>query len=186
MKSNFIEREAVATGHTLEEFRNAVKAVEKKYISYHNGDERYTEENDELDYNLKLPPWVCQIYIRPPPEEHIQKMEIHRINEDLGTHKRYYDDEGNQISRKLMKKLRRIHRRPKKLEGAHERNPDSCKNCGNPIGFKCTYKLCKTCCKDKCFYEVLDCKGHKFLFKTKIERRQKDVPSNNKLEMDLI
>lgn len=34
-------------------------------------------------------------------------------------------------------------------------------------GFKCGYKLCKKCCRDKCFTGNLDCEGHRILVKTR-------------------
>lgn len=34
-------------------------------------------------------------------------------------------------------------------------------------GSKCTYQLCKKCCRNKCFIENLDCPGHRILVKTR-------------------
>lgn len=47
--------------------------------------------------------------------------------------KRHYEDaEGNKISRKKMKKLRRINRRPEKQE-QFKRNTEKCSACVNPL-----------------------------------------------------
>lgn len=34
-------------------------------------------------------------------------------------------------------------------------------------GLKCEYKLCKKCCRSKCYLEIADCPGHRILIKTK-------------------
>lgn len=34
-------------------------------------------------------------------------------------------------------------------------------------GFKCEYKLCRQCCRSKCYIENLDCVGHRNLTKTR-------------------
>lgn len=34
-------------------------------------------------------------------------------------------------------------------------------------GFKCEYKLCRQCCRNKCYIENLDCAGHRNLTKTR-------------------
>lgn len=49
--------------------------------------------------------------------------------------KRHYeDDEGNEITRKRMKKLRRISRRPEKNKDVQvKRGSDKCSNCANTL-----------------------------------------------------
>lgn len=94
----------------------------------------------EGDYNLRLPPWICQPYIRMKPEEHIKLVaEKQRIAEDPERQKtEYFDAEGQQISRKMMKKLRRQSRRPngKGMRCKAERVLPLCRNtedCVNPM-----------------------------------------------------
>lgn len=188
LPSNFKIREKIAIAHTLVDFRSAVMEIKEKYQPYHEGTLKYEEEiyrkdkdlddtqeeSETLDYNLKIPPWICHSYVRAPPEEHKRKMERHEAKAaDPNTVKRqFFDVDGNEISRKRMKKLRRASRRPEtKPNGKHDRCEVLCGKCQQPKGLKCD--LCKPCCRDRCSAENLDCEGHKFMIKTKREKRSK-------------
>ncbi|XP_037906286.1 tRNA-dihydrouridine(16/17) synthase [NAD(P)(+)]-like [Hermetia illucens] len=183
LKPNAEIREALAVAREMPQFRFVVKELRDKYEPYHDGKLTYSPEevdpsiatNSEIDYNLSLPPWLCQPYIRPAPEEHKKIIEEKvRKAEDPNTIKRqYFDNEGNEISRKKMKKLRRKNRRPAKPEGIPERRIEACVQCGNPLGLKCNFKLCRTCCRDKCYIGNFDCPGHKLLIKTRREKAKK-------------
>ncbi|RLU16426.1 hypothetical protein DMN91_010494 [Ooceraea biroi] len=114
------------------------------------------------DYNLELPPWLCQPYVRELPQEHAQKLQ-----EGTPQKREYRDEDGNEISRKRSKKLKRIARRPNRATAVPKRSSDRCHDCPNPLGFKCEYKLCRQCCRNKCYIENLDCPGHRNLTKTR-------------------
>uniref|UniRef100_A0A2M4CGT1 tRNA-dihydrouridine(16/17) synthase [NAD(P)(+)]-like n=1 Tax=Anopheles darlingi TaxID=43151 RepID=A0A2M4CGT1_ANODA len=252
LKSNTALREELAVCRSVAEFRAVVVELKKRYQPYHDGLLKWTGEEEEPtkqseddvggdestkeesssqpappDYNLRLPPWLCQPYIRIPPEAHRQKLaEARRLAEDPTREKRqFFDVHGNEISRKRMKKMRRVQRRPKNRnrnaqkrdnhpvsnEGEEE-NADGeddqpedieaeedqignqvrlkisiaemnrrrrrsfdelCKNvvtCTNPMGLKCEHRLCKTCCRSKCYREDLDCPGHKIRIKSRRDK----------------
>lgn len=145
LKRNSEVREAIATSHAVAEFRKCVDALKTIFEPYHEGKEVFTEDPDgettkERDFNLRLPPWICQPYIRMEPEEHIKLVaEKQRIADDPERLKKeYFDDEGQQISRKMMKKLRRSSRRPnpKGMRCKAERVLPLCSNsveCVNPM-----------------------------------------------------
>lgn len=175
LKENNEDRQLLATAQNLDDFKKVCSNVKDKYLPYHEGKlSLETEENiSRTGFNLILPPWICQPYVRMSPEEHTQKMEkIFHSNEDsIDDIKRKFEDaDGNYISRKKMKKLRRYQRRPVKsdMQGTG-RIGDICVNeeCPNPLGGKCVYQLCKKCCRNKCYVEDLDCPGHKILVNTK-------------------
>ncbi|XP_037957616.1 tRNA-dihydrouridine(16/17) synthase [NAD(P)(+)]-like isoform X2 [Teleopsis dalmanni] len=176
LRPNSDLREELALANQIEQFRNVVSKIQKKYECYHNGEQTY--EQEEMDpnvlqqvegQNILLPYWLCQPYIRIPPETHKQIIaEKAKLAEDPNRIKRhFYDNEGNEISRKRMKKLRRRMRRPHNPDGQHDRNLESCELCTNPLGFKCPYRLCRICCRDKCYTENCDCVGHKILIKSR-------------------
>ncbi|XP_067622784.1 tRNA-dihydrouridine(16/17) synthase [NAD(P)(+)]-like isoform X3 [Eurosta solidaginis] len=169
-------REELAVSNQLEHFRTVVNKIKNKYEPYHVGAAIYNaEEVDpsvlviEQGFNLSLPPWLCQPYIRLPPETHKQIIaEKVRLAEDPNRPKRqFFDTEGNEISRKRMKKLRRRMRRPNKPEGRHVRSLECCDQCANPVGIKCEFRLCRVCCREKCYSEDRDCPGHGILIKSR-------------------
>ncbi|XP_050088302.1 tRNA-dihydrouridine(16/17) synthase [NAD(P)(+)]-like [Anopheles aquasalis] len=266
LKSNTALREELAVCRSVAEFRAVVAELQKRYQPYHDGLLKWTGEEEEQppqqsedavddepaqeepssqpDYNLRLPPWLCQPYIRIPPEAHRQKLaEARRLAEDPTREKRqFFDVHGNEISRKRMKKMRRVQRRPKnrnrnahkkdaqprvnegeenadeeddqpedneaeegqgdnqvrlkisiaEMNGRRRRSFDElCKNvttCTNPMGLKCEHRLCKTCCRSKCYREDLDCPGHKIRIKSRrdkakaltlAEQQQQQLSSEN-------
>ncbi|XP_062705506.1 tRNA-dihydrouridine(16/17) synthase [NAD(P)(+)]-like [Aedes albopictus] len=212
LRPNASLRERMAICHSVSEFRAIVKELEAKYAPIHEGRQRWIEEESNLPvavdsvpeatYNLSLPPWLCQPYIRAPPEVHRQKLqEATRQASDPNREKRrFYDPEGNEVSHKKMKKIRRVQRRPNRaglLPGDPNREPgrrfdELCKNekikCINPMGMKCQHKLCRVCCKNHCFHADLDCVGHKIFIKsrrhkaktlTALERQQQATENGN-------
>ncbi|RVE53065.1 hypothetical protein evm_002363 [Chilo suppressalis] len=172
-------RELLATGQNLEHFREVSLKIKEKYLQYHEGKAHF-ENSDNITRNgfdLILPPWICQPYVRISPEEHTKKMDTLCKNQFVNDSKRIFEDpDGNAISRKRMKKLRKIMRRPVKEDEQHNgRSGEICTNgtCRNPLGGKCEYQLCKKCCKNKCYEEDLDCKGHRILVHTRREMAKK-------------
>uniref|UniRef100_A0A182F2H1 Uncharacterized protein n=1 Tax=Anopheles albimanus TaxID=7167 RepID=A0A182F2H1_ANOAL len=131
---------------SVAEFRAVVVELQKRYQPYHDGLLKCTGEEEEQpkqsedavadepasaqpDCNFRLPPWLCQPYIRIPPEAHRQKLaEARRLAVDPTREKhQFFDVHGNEISRKRMKKTRRVQRRPK------NRNRNAQKNDGQPV-----------------------------------------------------
>lgn len=179
LRPNSDLREKLATSREDHQFRQIVSSLKGKYEPIHNGEQLYVLEEsidavEEDDYNLMLPPWICQPYIRPAPEVHKKTIEEKvKIAEDPNTEKRkFFDADGNEISRKKAKRLKKKSRKPFKPEGAHERNIESCPICSNPLGFKCVFRLCRNCCRDKCATEIFDCNGHGFYARTKFEGKK--------------
>lgn len=113
LKENNEIREEVAVAQNVEQFRDCINRLKAKFEPYHIGEKPWCGESEPYDYNLSLPPWVCQPYIRLEPEKHIELMaEKQRIANDPDREKNeFYDDDGQKISRKLMKKLKRSSRR---------------------------------------------------------------------------
>ncbi|XP_018572116.1 tRNA-dihydrouridine(16/17) synthase [NAD(P)(+)]-like isoform X2 [Anoplophora glabripennis] len=169
--SNNHVRIRLGAANTMEQFKVIVNELKDMYEPYHEGLKRWEETTEGGTQNLVLPPWLCQPYVRDTPENHVRKVEEKRVEHEekaaSDSKRRYEDADGNPISRKKMKKLRRINRRPEKPTNIPERSLEKCQECLNPLGSKCLFKLCKKCCRDKCFVEELDCKGHRILVKTR-------------------
>lgn len=144
LKCNATIRQDIAISHTVAEFRKCVDELREAFEPFHNGTDTYVEEESgdgtAKDYNLSLPPWICQPYIRMAPNEHIKLMAVkQKLAEDPErVREEYFDDDGQKISRKLMKRLRRSSRRPnaKGLRRKEERSIPLCSRtdeCVNPM-----------------------------------------------------
>ena len=77
--ANFDIRHIIAKGQYLSEFRDAVLQVKDRYMPYHTKQLEWTQPPELDNFKLKYPPWLCQPYVRPPPEEHLKK--LHEIQE---------------------------------------------------------------------------------------------------------
>ncbi|KAK7867858.1 hypothetical protein R5R35_003529 [Gryllus longicercus] len=191
LPENFDLRSQLATGSYLKEFRNTVSELKERYLPFHNGEKPWMGKSDS--FNLVLPPWLCQPYVRIPPEEHLKKMEekqnrnadinqygedpvqgeAEKENQDGGSHKRPRESsvestESKNMSRRKLRKLRRLKHNPDKIFGTRQ-GVEKCVKCPNPSGTKCLNHLCKACCKTLCYVEEQDCPGHRILIKTRRE-----------------
>lgn len=173
LKSNEMLRSRLAMAITFESFREVVNYLADKYRPFHEGEAVWNGEpsdDDVPDYNLRIPPWICQPYYRMPPEAHKQKLEEKQKEaETRPVKQKYFDKEGNAISRKLMKKLKRLENRAKiKIE----RHGDLCTSaeCANTRGLKCDFNQCRICCRKRCSDDNSNCCGHKVFIKNKRER----------------
>jgi tRNA-dihydrouridine synthase 1 len=164
----------MAMSLSIKSFREVVNSLAEKYRPVHEGEivwENVAVDDFVPDYNLKLPPWICQPYYRLPPEQHKQKLEQKQSDAEK-TKKKYFDKEGNAVSHKRLKKLKRLEKRSKiKIE----RHGELCimQECDNTRGLKCHFSQCRICCRKKCYNEILNCSGHKFFIKDKRERAEK-------------
>ncbi|KPI91525.1 tRNA-dihydrouridine synthase 1-like [Papilio xuthus] len=161
LEGNNEDRELLATAQNLNDFKQVCIRIRHKYLPFHEGRIHFQDDGmTRCGFDLILPPWICQPYVRISPDEHTQKMELCKQQDNA---KRIIEDpDGIHISRKKMKKLRRYLRRPTKPDAVTNRKRDICTNdvCPNPCGIKCAYQLCKKCCRNKCFNEDCFCEGH--------------------------
>ena len=177
IKTNFHIRDMFAKGQSFEEFRHASEMIRDIYLPFYEKSHESWQNPEELKaFNLKYPPYLCQPYVRPPPEEHLKKMEtINEIQKEERSKRpldENVDTSGGGLSKRKMKKLERNPR----IKGPRPRDSllMCVGSCPNPAGAKCTLgPLCKQCCRTKCFTEELDCDGHKIWIKTKRETARK-------------
>jgi len=177
IKTNFHIRDMFAKGQSFEEFRHASEMIRDIYLPFYEKSHESWQNPEELKaFNLKYPPYLCQPYVRPPPEEHLKKMETINEMQKEERSKRPLDENvdttGGGLSKRKMKKLERNPR----IKGPRPRDSllMCVGSCPNPAGAKCTLgPLCKQCCRTKCFTEELDCDGHKIWVKTKRETARK-------------
>ncbi|KAK3924857.1 tRNA-dihydrouridine(16/17) synthase [NAD(P)(+)]-like [Frankliniella fusca] len=183
LPENATERNEIAKGQSLDDFRNTVLKLQERFLPYHEGLAVYSEKKDETlsaTCDLVLPPWLCQPYVRIPPEEHLRKLadkqnkvETSAGNEESASgEKRSLEDNDNDSNPPLSKKkMKRLQHSQKIKVNPHSRKcQEKCSECANPLGSKCGFKLCRACCRKACFAEKRDCPGHRILTKTRYEK----------------
>jgi len=197
IQTNFDIRERIGKSHSFEEFRDCVLLLKERFLKYHTGEETFETPEEIQIFNLKLPPWLCQPYVRPPPDVYLEKMrklkEVQqveqrkaqeaerqlreRLEQENGVGKRTSSegDNGENLSKRQLKKLKKQEMRA--LTKTTEGGVRLCEGegCGNPCSLKCPHFMCRQCCRAKCRAEILDCPTHKMFKKTLTERaKQKE------------
>lgn len=151
-------RDIIAVGKTLECFRLATLKLKERCLA---DAEKYKENPDLFPSELPFPYWICQPYVRPNP--YIEDKEKKTVKRPL--EEKLQSPEFAGLSKNKVKKL--LRNPMKKLGRNSEENYEKCVNCPNIRGRKCSYMMCKNCCKEKTFRETLDCKGHRIVLHTK-------------------
>lgn len=130
-------RDEVATASSLETFRSCVNHLRDMFEPYHTGQKVWhNEDAEQTDYNLSLPPWICQPYIRRPPEEHKEYLAKCQQQAAERTDVEYFDENGKKISKNVMKRLKRASQKQNNERIRHRRTHafDLCTatKCANP------------------------------------------------------
>ena len=177
IRKNSDLREIIAKGHSTEEFRVAVNGVRDRYLRYHSGEESFPEPEELKMFNLKHPPWLCQPYVRPPPEVYLEKMRKiaeeerkERAEAKVDDNKRSGSDpdreEDIQMSKSKRKKLEKKEQKERwKLLNQQKTEYQSCsaESCNNPCSQKCPFLLCRKCCRDKATREPIICEVTRYV-----------------------
>ena len=169
MKENFDVRQVIAKGGSLEAFRQGVATIKERMLPYHEGAKEFVAPDEIKNFKLKFPPWICQPYVRPPPEEHLKKVNEIREREKaaMAAEKRAAEAEFGVEGAVSKRKQKKMEKNPNKKFPHARENCKICATCPNPAGQKCEYALCKQCCRTKCYNEERDCSGHRIMVKTK-------------------
>jgi len=194
MRTNFDLRERIGKSHSFQEFRDCVLLLKERHLKHHLGEEAFTTPEELTIFNLKHPPWICQPYVRPPPDVYIEKMrklkEVQQVEQRAAAEaerriKEKFEEaagkrcnsegevvgeQGEEMSRRQQKKMKK--QQLKEFSKASEGGMRLCGGggCGNPCSLKCNHLMCRQCCRAKARAEVLDCPTHKMFKKTLTER----------------
>jgi len=200
VRTNFDLREIIAKSHSLDEFKHAVEKVRERYLKFHEGQMEF-EAPEELEvFNLKFPVWLCQPYVRPPPDVYLEKMrkiadeerkarEQAKETESVEAKRSVEGSEDGVevMSKKKRKKMEKMERHPRKAFSQGRENTKLCigDQCNNPCSLKCSQQMCRKCCKEKAYTECLDCEGHRVFVKSNREKAKLFSKTNENSENDI-
>ena len=119
-------REALSKGSSLQDFRDVFDKVEEYFKPYSNGSQEWKPPTDHPTSILPFPPWCCQPYVRPAPEEHLKKMEQANMEAKRKAECEPDQLEDGAMSKSKMKKLAKLARKPKKQK--QDRPDERCTN----------------------------------------------------------
>ncbi|XP_065846808.1 tRNA-dihydrouridine(16/17) synthase [NAD(P)(+)]-like [Oscarella lobularis] len=151
-------RPVLAKAHNLEEIAAVCQSLKERALP------DYSEGLvEDFGYD-SIPYYRCQPYFRPETVRLLTGKQL--IKRPLDS----VEDDS-----RLEKKIRiRKERKLAKKESFEEKKSrgrwTACAECGkNPKGKRCEHGMCRVCCKVHCAVKVLDCVGHRLVFKTRLE-----------------
>jgi len=174
-------RQAIGSANTFQELKEQSLLLKTRFEAFYTGEKKWiTPESNPEVANLPLPPYICQPYVRPKPVT-IDQSASQEVTANLPSKKRKISlpesilanlPPGTQLSNNKIKKMSK---KPFKNWGLERTFPTICSvtACVNPQGQKCCFQMCRKCCRNKCYEEILDCVGHKTMTKTFKERDSK-------------
>lgn len=180
MQENFDLRHRLSKCSTIEEMSVVVRDMKERMLPYTKEDSSWQPKKDSAEANLPFLPWICQPYVRIPPEQHLAKLQDSRKKalERAQQQKNDKEDEGSNSDGKRAsseesdiskKKKKKLLKNPNKSFEVPNSRYEKC-ICKNPRGGKCSYGMCRACCRVHCYTQGLDCPGHYILVKTKREK----------------
>ncbi|RWS24933.1 tRNA-dihydrouridine(16/17) synthase-like [NAD(P)(+)] protein [Leptotrombidium deliense] len=161
LDENLRLRELLAKANSMKHLYEIVNEIKSKYD---------LNESQECEMStLPVPVYLCQPFYRPPPAASLLDSAKDTCET---THKRKTEESSNdaQVSKRLQRKERKLGKTIVKVNEKKSKVP-ICVLCPNPKGLKCSWDLCKSCCRKKSYSEVLDCTAHRFMFKSKHEKK---------------
>lgn len=141
MDKNKDMRDALGTAKSIEKMKEVCRTLKERIQKEIEG----TRPEPDL---AVISYWRCQPYIRSNPGV---KRTLDEMKEDEERIKEVTK------AREMKKALKK-----KRVKVRNERIWSICAKCQvNPKGLKCSFDLCRICCRDKAIDEDVDCPGHR-------------------------